>query len=688
MSGAMLPRSRVTGALLAVALLGTPAAGAAGEPASSAAGAAISGAGAASDGDTAPSRASLANGCFTIAAAGPFHLEPTGPGTYLLHDPDGRLLAVRDGALARLTGAEQAGPSAEWSVRQSGGGRFTVRATASGLPLTVTAARVLALSSRDTSPRVALVRARGCRRFPEAEVGATGTSPPRRARGGPVVGFADAHLHLTADLRAGGRVIHGAAFSRFGIARALGDDASIHGADGGLDVIGNLLREGLPFGTHDVQGWPAFTGWPVNDTNTHQQAYWVWLQRAFKAGLRLVVAQTVEDDQLCLLVPQRSHSCDETRTIELEVRRLRALEAYVDAQYGGAGRGWFRLVEGPREARRVIERGKLAVVIGAESSSLFGCGLRAGRATCTRADVAAGIARAKRLGVRALFVAHWFDNAFAGAALEGGDKGRLIEAMNRLRTGRRFATRRCPSPGQGEEIVPITRAEIGVLLPYFPRAASLARLPVPQYPSGRRCNARGLTRLGAFLVRRLMDAGMLIEVDHLSEPARAAVLEIARERRRPLVSSHTGTGGTWTPGELRRMASLGSVVSATSGNAPDLIEKLVGWDRLRRFRAGGAAQAVALGTDTGGFASLPGPRPRERLGPLRYPFRSFDGRVLFRRQRTGTRTFDLGADGVAHYGLIADLLADVQRRPGGREALRTLFGSAEAYLQAWERVAG
>ena len=43
------------------------------------------------------------------------------------------------------------------------------------------------------------------------------------------------------------------------------------------------------------------------------------------------------------------------------------------------------------------------------------------------------------------------------------------------------------------------------------------------------------------------------------------------------------------------------------------------------------------------------------------------------------------ADGGAHYGLIADLLADVQRRPGGRAALATLFGSAEAYLRAWER---
>ena len=51
----------------------------------------------------------------------------------------------------------------------------------------------------------------------------------------------------------------------------------------------------------------------------------------------------------------------------------------------------------------------------------------------------------------------------------------------------------------------------------------------------------------------------------------------------------------------------------------------------------------------------------------------------------GSRTFDLNTDGVAHYGLFADLLADMQRRDHGGQALATLFRSAEAYLQMWRR---
>ena len=68
-------------------------------------------------------------------------------------------------------------------------------------------------------------------------------------------------------------------------------------------MTGNLLRSGLPVGTHDNGGWPAFAGWPTHDTITHQQIYHRWLQRAWLAGERLVVAQTVEDEPLCGIEP-------------------------------------------------------------------------------------------------------------------------------------------------------------------------------------------------------------------------------------------------------------------------------------------------------------------------------------------------------------------------------------------------
>jgi hypothetical protein len=285
----------------------------------------------------------------------------------------------------------------------------------------------------------------------------------------------------------------------------------------------------------------------------------------------------------------------------------------------------------------------------------------------------------RRLGVRSLFIAHWVNNAFAGSALEGGTKGKFINVFNAFQNGSYFQAGPCPHEGQGEEIVRLSDLERGVLEGFFPATKGLP--PMPEYPPGRQCNTRGLTKLGAYLVRRLMANHMLIEVDHLSERARDEVLRITGRAGYPVVSGHTGTGGAWVPSELRSLYRSGGVAAATPARAGDLAQKILGLEKYAR----GHAPGVGLGTDTGGFSTLPGPDDDAAANPLAYPFQSRDGRVTFRRQRTGERTFDLNADGVAHYGLFADLLADMRGVPGGRRATKLLFGSAEAYLETWER---
>jgi microsomal dipeptidase-like Zn-dependent dipeptidase len=566
------------------------------------------------------SRYGLANRCLALTAkSGPLYFKPTGLGTYLITRRDGRLLAAGGGTVAAP------GPDAEWTARVRRG----------RLQLTASTGRTL----RATRLR----HARGCHAYPEAGLNARGKPFRGTRRNGGLFGYADAHVHIPASMRAGGLVISGENFDRFGITEALGKDAEVHGRDGSLDITGNLLKTGSPAGTHDTHGWPTFTGWPTFDTYTHQQIYYRWLQRAWLGGMRLAVAQAVEDEPLCTIEPRKSHSCDETTTIEAEIARMRDMQRYVDAQSGGPGKGWFRLVYDPAQARKVIARGKLAVVIGVEASDPFGCSEKLGQPQCDKAAIDRGLANYVHLGVRTMFIAHWIDNAFAGAALEGGSKGTFIAAMNVAQTGNPFLTGTCPEDGQGTE-----------------------------------CNSKGLTDLGRYLIGKLMDAHMLIEADHLSERARLELFDIAAARHYPLLSSHNNTGGLWTPDDLRRLHDLGGYVSATPDQAATLASKI---DDLRRYGFTG----VGLGTDTGGFAALPAPEADAAANPLRYPFRSYDGAIRFSRQRTGTRTFDINTDGVAHYGLMPDLLANVQRSGGGSEALQTLFGSAEAYLRTWER---
>jgi microsomal dipeptidase-like Zn-dependent dipeptidase len=610
----------------------------------------------------------LANGCYAMAPSaggGPYAFKATGLGTFLLMDPAGQLLgAGPGGAVGPVGGIEAAGPAAEWAPAHVNGHAFTIRSTAANVALAGGAP-------------VTLTAATGCAAVPEADVAASGAGRRPLRADGTVDGFADTHLHLTADMRAGGSVIGGEPFDRFGIARALGGDAADHGADGSKDFTGNLLRDGVPFGTHDTGGWPAFKGWPVNDTNTHQQLYYRWLERAWRAGLRLTVAEAVEDTELCKVEPQRRYSCDETTAIKGQVKRLRALQDYVDAQSGGPGKGWFRLVDGPAAARRAIARGQLAVVIGVESSFPLDCRDQAGRPRCTTAQVDRRLDGLYKAGIRSLFLAHWADNGFAGAAIEGGVKGKFINALQRVEVGRYFSVGRCPDPSQGEELQALSPLEIDVLSSFFPATKAIKNAAKPNYPGGRRCNTRGLTRLGAHLVRRMMAKGMLIEMDHMSERAREDVLKLAgRAHYAGVVSGHSDTGGAWTTSELRRLTALGGVASQRLASAPELAKAIVA---RRRYASSTRYFGVGLGSDTGGFSTL----PAAPSTPLAYPF-AFNG-VSFARERTGERTFDYTTDGVAHYGLLPDLLADMQRRPQGREAVRLLFRSAEAYLRMWER---
>jgi hypothetical protein len=259
----------------------------------------------------------------------------------------------------------------------------------------------------------------------------------------------------------------------------------------------------------------------------------------------------------------------------------------------------------------------------------------------------------------------------------------FINILNRFQTGSYFQTSACPGPGQGVTVTTLAPALLKALASFFPAAKSIANDPMPTYPRGLQCNSDGLTPLGRYVIGRMMAEHMLIEVDHLSERARDEALAIAAKAHYPLISSHNGTGGEWTPAELRELYELGGFAAVTPDVAPTLAQKILAMARFDKPANGLAG--VGLGTDTNGFSSLPGPRPDARSHPLRYPFMSYDGSATFSRERTGTRTFDLNRDGVAQYGLVPDLLADMERTAAGRRALPFLFHSAEAYVDTWQR---
>lgn len=514
-----------------------------------------------------------------------------------------------------------------------------------------------------------------------------------------VYGYIDAHSHVTAYEFIGGRVNYGDPFHKFGVDHALDDCAVHHGPQGTTGVVESFTTQGLPVGVHDTQGWPSFGYWPTHNSLQHHQSYYRWIERAYYGGLRILVNHYTGNEILCQLNPQKENDCDFEANWRLQRQRLYEMQDYIDAQSGGPGRGWFRIVDNPASAREVIAEGKLAVVQGIEISKLFNCGEFLGQSECTREQITQRLDAAYDLGVRHIFPVHKFDNALGGVVPdEAFGIGTVLYAGNLAETGHLVEFEACPENFESDSASdPDAANPLGIVdqllfqLEYID--GQLQRSPLalpPLLPASENglCNIRGLSPLGDHLVTELMRRGMIIEVDHSSRKAIDRMLEMAEANGYPgLTSSHD-----WLYSEelLDRVVANDGTISRFASSRASWVDKLnkVG-ERPASLRIGELA-STGMASDVNGIASLPGNSHTDSQGLL-YPFLSVDGRVEFDAQVTGDRRFDLyDGNGVAHYGLYPDQIADMaqfteDRSPEEvRQALQRLFSSAETYLRNWE----
>jgi hypothetical protein len=521
--------------------------------------------------------------------------------------------------------------------------------------------------------------ASGCAVYPEVETSASGTPFTSSTPWGEVKGMIDLHLHMTAFEFLGGKAHCGRPWHRYGAPYALVDCPDHQVGNGCAAVLENALY-GNPVRCHDPVGWPTFREWPHHDSLTHEQTYYKWLERAHMGGLRLFVNLFVENRALCEAYPFKQNDCDEMASVRLQNRDLEALEDYIDAQNGGPGRGWFRIVTDPFEARRVIAEGRLAVVKGIEVSEPFGCRTYNDQPLCTAEDIDREIDEVHGFGVRQMEIINKFDNALAGVAGDSGSTGVVVNGGNRLATGHFWRMRACTGPpDEHDKQQPgvYDHDETDIISNVIEQFVPLGVAPI--YPTDSNCNIVGLTDLGEHAIRRLMDKRMIIDPDHLSVRARKSVMDILEAARYSgAVSSHSWSTADVVP----RIYRLGGLVTPMKEASTSWLET---WRATKaqadpRFYFG-----FGYGSDQNGLSAQPEPR----TGPdqVQYPFASFDGNVTFARQRSGEREFDFTKDGVAHYGLFPDWWEDI-RRVGGAEAIDDMARGAEAYLQEWERVSG
>ncbi len=660
---------------------------------------------------------------FLIAGVGDITaivLDPLAPGGGIIRGV-GETLGGVGGGIGGINVRPQlamtdANDLAVWNLVPASEGRFSLTSAVTGQKLAASHG-ILALTSLTTEgidTDFRFVPTQGCDEYPEVSVNARlldARGPALYLRDVPlftdapgapafgaddVFGYVDAHAHVTAYEFIGGRVNYGDPFHKFGIDHALDDCAVNHGPQGILGIIETATSGFNP--VHETQGWPNFEFWPRYDSLQHHQTYYKWVERAYLGGLRLMVNHYTGNELLCQLNPQKQNDCDFEVNWRLQAQRLREMRDYIDAQHGGPGKGWMRIVDNPADARAAIGAGKLAVVEGIEISKIFACGEFFDQPECTREQIVERMDAAYEAGIRHIFPVHKFDNAFGGVyPTEGFGIGTILHVGNLVETGHLQEFEACPEHYEGPSSE--TRGGVnplGILdqllyqVEYLNgQVSSVAPLPplLPVTETGL-CNVRGLTELGRYFVEELMRRGMFIEVDHTSSKGIDRILEMVEANGYPgVISSHDWT---YVESFLDRIVASGGTIGRFAGERE-------GWvDILRRANERPSkirvADVVATGvaSDVNGIAHLP--RNNNEATSL-YPFRSIDGRVEFDEQVTGDHTFNLyEGRGVAHYGLYPDQIADMQLNTEGRtreevdQALRALFSSAEAYLRQWEAV--
>ncbi len=502
--------------------------------------------------------------------------------------------------------------------------------------------------------------------------------------GAPVRGVIDAHTHIASNEFMGGKFVHGRPFHPYGVESALPGSDGIHGPYGSLDLIGNIFAFDDINNRYDTRGWPEFPHWPNHLTVSHTGYYYKWMERAWLGGVRMMVSHMVENKVLCTAQSTinpaawiNPNSCESKDSVRLQVQRHFELQDYVDAQHGGPGKGWFRIVKSPAEARQVIADGKMAIIMGIEVSELFDCGVQS--RNCSLSRVEQEMQDMYDLGIRGFFPTHRFDNLLGGSEIEGG----FLNVGQALSAGYLFDVEHCDDHTEGASLQPGFPL-IGDIPVLGDIANSIAQ--TPDYdPDQRSCNQQGITELGVYVINRMIDMGFLIELDHTSNKTAQSILDIAEARNYSgLISAHShlqkGRNSELHP-NMHRLVALGGFVAPYNFETNRMANQVGQY--LDAVEQTSFVAGVGIGSDMSGLAQQAGPREDAANLPLDYPFVSEFG-LEFDRQISGNRVIDYNTEGVAHYGMLADHIQDIRERAPER-IYEALMNSAEAYLQMWER---
>lgn len=420
---------------------------------------------------------------------------------------------------------------------------------------------------RGLHARVRIVDDWDDRHINAADFQCTEEQPPEERP--PVWGVADLHCHPMSMLGYGGKLIAGY------YQPEQGDDVSvlvhcehIHGVGGSGLWGGGVLRPligMIPEGEfgHLTGGYPEFDGWPKFQNMIHNQMHPSFIRRAYDGGLRVMCALAVHNEMLADQSGRSSQDQDlsDRQSIEDQIRWWQQV----------VGRcNWMEIAGSPREARDIVLRNKLAVVLGIEVDSALGMWRRREDlptdAGAARAAIRARVEQLYEMGIRQINPIHVTNNAFGGTAVYR-DEFNVANRFNRgdyiavdgqadvdfrlaeheseaiwllrrdpLRTAGAYAA----GASVGGPAASASAAIVGGIVGLFSGGGFYSPPDYnAMYPGLGHVNSFGLNDVGEIGIQELMLKGMLIDVDHMSQLAIDRTLAIVSSASYPVLSAHS-----------------------------------------------------------------------------------------------------------------------------------------------------
>ncbi|RBP50613.1 membrane dipeptidase [Arenicella xantha] len=479
---------------------------------------------------------------------------------------------------------------------------------------------------------------------------------PIHSQAQPIVGFADLHSHLMAEHTFGGSWYWGTVEGSidWALRRCDGNPAQSHGAIANLPGIAEFIATDTGIHLGKRRGYdrrkckkvfgitipgtcprPHFEHWPRHDGLAHQQMWHGHLRQAFDGGMKVMVVSLAESNFLCRNTPssKRLYNCDEMASVHRQIDKLN--------QFVANHSSWVGIARSPAEARSLASQNKLALVVAVEVSNLIPSG-----------SITTQLDQLYNKGVRSVQLVHHHNNRFSGAA----PIPKLVQTVN---------------------LVEVVKGEMS---------------PINDVSCGNDCdgdthlNSQGLTGDGSLLVNAMIDRGMLVDVAHVSRLSLTQIHSIlAQNSNYPMFYSHAHLFNSIDgskdqrnekhikPSEISLINATGGMVGLRTGlEATTTHNANIGNycdGSIRSFAQSlmaGVDQGLSLGfgADLNGFIT--------QMKPRCYP-------------DNDPATQDVQRKGLAHVGLLPQLMQDLENIGVPQQYIDHLDGSAERFVTMWER---